>query len=46
MEDQTGKNLKESLLKILEEWNRSLEQLVAIPTDSGSNIKLACRLLR
>ena len=46
MEDQTGKNLKESLLEILEEWNLSLEQLVAISTDSGSNIKLACRLLR
>ena len=46
VEDYTGENLKKSLLEILEEWNFSPEQLVAITTDSGSNIKLACWLLR
>ena len=46
VEDHTGENLKESLLEILDEWGLDAEKQVAITTDSGSNIKLACRLLR
>ena len=44
-EDHTGENIKESLLEILSEWNLSATKLVAITTDSGSNVKLACALL-
>ena len=45
VEDHTGENLKVSFLEIFEEWNLSPDHQVAITTDSGSNIKLACRLL-
>ena len=45
VEDHTGENLKVSLLEIFEEWNLTPDHQVAITTDSGSNIKLACRLL-
>jgi len=45
IEDHTGENLMESLLEILNEWFLDPEKQVAITTDSGSNIKLACRLL-
>ena len=44
VEDHTGENLKVSFLENFEEWNLTDHQ-VAITTDSGSNIKLACRLL-
>ena len=30
----------------LQEWNLDEQKLVAITTDSGSNIKLACTLLK
>ena len=45
MENHTGENLKVSFLEIFEEWNLSPDHQVAITTDSGSNIKLTCRLL-
>jgi len=45
VEDHTGENLKESLLEILDEWSFDPGKQVAITTDNGSNIKLACRLL-
>ena len=41
VEDHT----KVSFLEIFEEWNLSPDHQVAITTDSGSNMKLACRLL-
>lgn len=44
-EDHTGENIKESLLETLSEWNLDATKLVAITTDSGSNVKLACALL-
>ena len=46
VDDHTGENLKDSLLEIFAEWGLNQEQLVAITTDSGANVKLACRLLR
>ena len=46
VDDHTGENLKESLLEIFAEWGLNQEQLVAITTDSGANVKLACRLLQ
>ena len=44
-EDCTGENIKESLLETLSEWNLDVSKLVAITTDSGSKVKLACALL-
>ena len=44
-EDHTGENIKESLLETFSEWNLDASKLVAITTDSGSNVKLACALL-
>jgi len=45
VEDHTGENLKKSLLEILDGWSLDQGKQVAITTDCGSNIKLACRLL-
>ena len=42
VDDHTGENLKDSLLEIFAEWGLNQEQLVAITTDSGANVKLAC----
>ena len=44
-EDHTGNNLKDALHDTLELWNLDEVNLVAITSHSGSNIKLACRLL-
>ena len=46
IEDHTGENIKISLLDTLHEWNLDATKLVAITTDSGSNIKRACSLLQ
>ena len=46
VEDHTGENIKESLLDTLHEWNLCETKVVAITTDSGSNIKRACSLLK
>ena len=46
VEDHTGENIKESLLDKLHEWNLCETKVVAITTDSGSNIKRACSLLK
>ena len=46
VDDHTGENLKDSLLEIFAEWGLNQEQLVAISTDSGANVKLASRLLK
>ena len=46
VDDHTGENLKEFLLEVFAEWDLSQERLVAITTDSGANVKLACRLLQ
>ncbi len=45
VEDHTGENIKESLLETLKEWNLDTKSLVAMTTDSGSNVKRACTLL-
>ena len=45
VEDHTGVNLKESPLEILNEWSLNPGKQVAVTTNSGSNIKIACRLL-
>jgi len=44
-DDHSGENIKQSLLDTLSEWNLDPSHLVAITTDSGSNIKRACLLL-
>lgn len=44
-DDHTGVNLKEEMLSTLSHWDLKQERQVAITTDSGSNIKLACQLL-
>ena len=44
-EDHTGVNLKEAMLSTLCDWSLTDARQVAITTDSGSNIKLACELL-
>ena len=46
VEDHTGENIKESLLDTLHEWNLCETKVVAITSDSGSNIKRACSLLK
>jgi len=44
-EDHTGENLQDALSTSFVEWGIDSTNLVAITTDSGSNIKLACDLL-
>ena len=44
-EAHTGINLQEVLTSSLNQWNLDSEKQVAITTDSGANIKLACELL-
>ena len=44
-EAHTGINLQEVLTSSLDQWNLDSEKQVAITTDSGANIKLACELL-
>ena len=44
-EAHTGVNLKEVLASSLNQWHLNPDNQVAITTDSGTNIKLACELL-
>ena len=44
-EAHTAVNLQEALNSSLEHWNLDPDKQVAITTDSGANIKLACELL-
>jgi len=44
-EDHTAVNIQEALAATLDEWKLVGSRLVAITTDSGSNVKLACELL-
>ena len=44
-EAHTGINLQEVLTSLLDQWNLDSEKQVAITTDSGAYIKLACELL-
>lgn len=43
MDGHTEETLKDSLLEIFAEWE---EQLVAVTTDSRTNVKITCQLLR
>ena len=45
-EDHTGEQLQDALSISFDEWNLDSSKLVAITTDNGSNIKLACQLLK
>lgn len=45
-EDHTGEQLQDALSTSFDEWNLDSRKLVAITTDNGSNIKLACQLLK
>ena len=44
-EAHTSINLQEALTSSLEQWNLDTDKQVAITTDRGANIKLACDLL-
>ena len=44
-EAHTAVNLQDALTSSLEQWNLDPDKQVAITTDSGANIKLACELL-
>ena len=44
-ESHTGEHLQDPLSTSLAEWGLDSTKLVAITTDNGSNIKLACELL-
>lgn len=44
-EDHTGMNLQDALSQTLLNWELDATKLVALTTDSGSNIVLACDLL-
>ena len=44
--DHTKTNIAEALEETIQQWDLEVEMLVGITTDSGSNIKLACDLLR
>ena len=44
-EDHTGDHLQDALSTSFTEWGLDSTKLVAITTDNGSNIKLACELL-
>ena len=43
-QNHTGANIKACLQEVLLRWNLPEAQMVALTTDSGSNIKLACQL--
>jgi len=45
-QNHTALNIKEVLLETLQQWKLDPGKLVGITTDSGSNVKLACELLR
>ena len=44
-EDHTGQNLSEAVTNVLANWELTIEQIVAITTDNGSNIVSAFRCL-
>ena len=44
-QDHNATNIKEVLDETLELWHLEAAKLVGITTDSGSNVKLACKLL-
>ena len=44
-EDHTGESIKDSFLETLRGWSLDAKKLVAITTDSASNVKLVCTLL-
>ena len=44
-EAHTAVNLQDTLPCSIEQWNLDPNKQVAITTDSGANIKLACELL-
>ena len=44
-EDHTAHNIKEALSETLHLWKLDRSHLVALTTDSGSNVKAACELL-
>jgi len=44
-EDLIGENLQDTLSTSFTKWGIDSTRLVAINTDSGNNIKLACELL-
>ena len=45
-EDHTCAQLQDALSVTLEQWNLNEKKVMAIATDSASNIKLACQLLK
>ena len=45
-QDHTGEQLQDALSASFDEWTLDPNKLGAITTDSGSNIKLACQLLK
>jgi len=45
-EDHSGVQLQDALNITLEQWNLHQWKLTAITTDSASNFKLACQLLK
>ena len=45
-QDHTGEQLQDALSTSFDEWSLDPNKLVAITTDSGSNNKLACQLLK
>ena len=45
-QDHTGEQLQDALSASFDEWSLDPNKVVAITTDSGSNIKLACQLLK
>ena len=45
MDDHTGENVKDAIVEILSDWKLDISKLVAITTDSASNMKRACSLL-
>ena len=44
-EDHTGENVKEAMLQTLQDWCLDKDRQVAITTDNGANMVLACNLL-
>jgi len=42
--DYTGENLQDALITSFTIWGMDPTKVVAITTDSGSNISLACKL--
>ena len=44
-QDHTAVNIKDVLLKTLQQWKLHASKLFGITTDSGSNVKLVCELL-